>query len=130
VEKDSNIIMKELSEFLTEGAKVKSFKNNNEKIVVVYDYENDKMHLIQGSSTEEIVKSIINIVGDVWADELNDEAFMLQPNLYTQAEKFDSGEIVETSVYSLPGKTGRDAYRIVSLWGTVMHPIKNWKKQK
>lgn len=124
VEKDSNIIMKELSEFLTEGVKTITVKNIDTPVVVVYDYIKDNMTIIKDGGNDDVMKSIINIIGKEYAEML-DETFLVQPTLYTT--DLDQYEMVNTTVYPIY-KNGKEVYRIVSLWGSVHYTPKFWKK--
>jgi hypothetical protein len=124
VEKDSNIIMKELSEFLTEATKTITVKNIDTPVVVVYDYIKDNMTIIKDGGNDDVMKSIINIIGKEYAEML-DETFLVQPTLYTT--DLDQYEMVNTTVYPIY-KNGKEVYRIVSLWGSVHYTPKFWKK--
>jgi hypothetical protein len=124
VEKDSNIIMKELSEFLTESVKTITVKNIDTPVVVVYDYTKDNMTIIKDGGNDDVMKSIINIIGKEYAEML-DETFLVQPTLYTT--DLDQYEMVNTTVYPIY-KNGKEVYRIVSLWGSVHYTPKFWKK--
>lgn len=124
VEKDSNIIMKELSEFLTEGVKTMTVKNNDMPVIVVYDYIKRNMTIIRDGGNDDVMKAVINIIGDEYA-EMIDETFFVQPNLYTM--DLDDCEMVSTKVYPIY-KNGKEIYRIVSLWGTIHYTPKFWKK--
>lgn len=124
VEKDSNIIMKELSEFLTEGVKTMTVKGNDMPVIVVYDYIKHNMTLIRDGGNDDVMKAVINIIGNEYA-EMIDETFFVQPNLYTT--DLDQYEMVSTKVYPI-FKKGKEIYRIVSLWGTIHYTPKMWKK--
>ena len=124
VEKDSNIIMKELSEFLTEGVKTMTVKGNDMPVIVVYDYIKHNMTIIRDGGNDDVMKAVINIIGNEYA-EMIDETFFVQPNLYTM--DLDEYEMVSTNVYPI-FKNGKEIYRIVSLWGTIHYTPKFWKK--
>ncbi len=124
VEKDSNVIMKELSEFLTEGVKTMTVKNIDTPVIVVYDYIKDSMTLIKDGGNDDVMKAVINIIGKEYA-EMIDETFLVQPTLYTT--DLDQYEMVNTTVYPIY-KNGKEVYRIVSLWGSVHYTPKFWKK--
>lgn len=116
--------MKELSEFLTEGVKTITVKNIDTPVVVVYDYTKDNMTIIKDGGNDDVMKSIINIIGKEYAEML-DETFLVQPTLYTT--DLDQYEMVNTTVYPIY-KNGKEIYRIVSLWGSVHYTPKFWKK--
>jgi hypothetical protein len=116
--------MKELSEFLTEGVKTITVKNIDTPVVVVYDYIKDNMTIIKDGGNDDVMKSIINIIGKEYAEML-DETFLVQPTLYTT--DLDQYEMVNTTVYPIY-KNGKEIYRIVSLWGSVHYTPKFWKK--
>lgn len=124
VEKDSNVIMKELSEFLTEGVKTMTVKNIDTPVIVVYDYIKDSMTLIKDGGNDDVMKAVINIIGKEYT-EMIDETFFVQPTLYTT--DLDQYEMVNTTVYPIY-KNGKEVYRIVSLWGSVHYTPKFWKK--
>lgn len=116
--------MKELSEFLTESVKTITVKSNDYAVIVVYDYTKDNMTIIRDGGNDDIIKSIINIVGEEYADMLN-ETFLVQPTLYTRGA--DQSDNVTTTVYPIY-RNGKEIYRIVSLWGTAHYAKKLWKK--
>ena len=124
MEKDSNVIMKELSEFLTEGVKTMTVKNIDTPVIVVYDYIKDSMTLIKDGGNDDVMKAVINIIGKEYT-EMIDETFFVQPTLYTT--DLDQYEMVNTTVYPIY-KNGKEVYRIVSLWGSVHYTPKFWKK--
>lgn len=116
--------MKELSEFLTESVKITTVKSNDYPVIVVYDYIKDNMTIIRDGGNDDIIKSIINIIGAEYADML-DETFLVQPTLYTRGA--DQTDMVNTTVYPIY-KNGKEIYRIVSLWGDAHYTKKLWKK--
>ena len=116
--------MKELSEFLTEGVKTMTVKNIDTPVIVVYDYIKRNMTLIRDGGNDDVMKAVINIIGNEYA-EMIDETFFVQPNLYTM--DLDDCEMVSTKVYPI-FKNGKEIYRIVSLWGTIHYTPKFWKK--
>lgn len=118
--------MKELSEFLTESVKTITVKSNDYAVIVVYDYTKDNMTIIRDGGNDDIIKSIINIVGEEYADMLN-ETFLVLPTLYTGG--LDEYEMVKTTVYPIY-KNGKEIYRIVSLWGDAHYTKKFWRKIK
>lgn len=116
--------MKELSEFLTESVKTITVKSNDYAVIVVYDYTKDNMTIIRDGGNDDIIKSIINIVGEEYTDMLN-ETFLVLPTLYTSG--LDEGEMVKTTVYPIY-KNGKEIYRIVSLWGDAHYAKKTLEK--
>lgn len=84
------------------------------------------MTIIRDGGNDDIIKSIINIVGEEYADML-DETFLVLPTLYTSG--LDEGEMINTTVYPIY-KNGKEIYRIVSLWSDAHYTKKFWRKIK